>query len=44
MDLRRPIVATCQSAMSACALAAAAFILGKEDVAVYNVSVFTSIA
>ncbi|KAK7504163.1 hypothetical protein BaRGS_00004467 [Batillaria attramentaria] len=36
VDLGRPIVASCQTAMTACGLAAAACILGKETVPIYN--------
>ncbi|XP_052765883.1 thiosulfate sulfurtransferase-like [Mya arenaria] len=35
VDLGRPIVASCQRGMTACAIAAAAQILGKENVPVY---------
>ncbi|KAK7103644.1 thiosulfate sulfurtransferase-like [Littorina saxatilis] len=36
VDLAQPVVATCLTAMTACGLAAAAHILGKETVALYN--------
>ncbi|XP_012938813.1 thiosulfate sulfurtransferase isoform X2 [Aplysia californica] len=36
IDLSKPLVSTCQTGMTACAVAAAAHILGKEDVPVYN--------
>ena len=39
VDLEKPMVATCETAMTACGLAAAAHMLGKEVVPVYNVSV-----
>ena len=39
VDLEMPMVATCETAMTACGLAAAAHMLGKEVVPVYNVSV-----
>ena len=39
VDLQRPVVATCETALTACGLAAAAHLLGKEVVPVYNVSV-----
>ena len=39
VDLKKPMVATCETAMTACGLAAAAHMLGKEIVPVYNVSV-----
>lgn len=36
VDLSKPLVASCQTAMTACGLAAAAHIMGKETVPVYN--------
>ncbi|PVD26774.1 hypothetical protein C0Q70_14452 [Pomacea canaliculata] len=36
IDLGKPLVATCQTAMTACGIAAAAHLLGKEMVPVYN--------
>lgn len=39
IDLGKPLVATCQTAMTACGIAAAAHLLGKEMVPVYNVSI-----
>ncbi|XP_059147616.1 thiosulfate sulfurtransferase-like [Physella acuta] len=36
VDLTKPVVATCQRGMTACAVALAAHILGKVDVPVYN--------
>lgn len=38
VDLGRPIVATCFRGFTACGVAAAAQILGKENVPVYAVS------
>ena len=40
VDLGQPVVASCQTAMTACGLAAAAHLLGKEIVPVYNVGSF----
>ena len=36
IDLARPVVATCGSGVSACALALGAFLAGKDDVAIYD--------
>ncbi len=36
VDLNRPLVSSCGSGVTACATAFAAFLLGKEDVAVYD--------
>ncbi len=36
VDMNRPIVATCGSGVTACVLALGAYLLGKEDVAVYD--------
>ncbi len=36
IDLARPLVATCGSGVTACMLALGAFVLGREDVAVYD--------
>lgn len=36
LDLRQPVVASCGSGVTACALAFGFYLLGKEDVAVYD--------
>jgi thiosulfate/3-mercaptopyruvate sulfurtransferase len=36
VDLTKPVVSSCQTGMTACGLIAAAYILGREDVPLYN--------
>ncbi|KAM5158130.1 LOW QUALITY PROTEIN: thiosulfate sulfurtransferase-like [Mantella aurantiaca] len=36
VDLKKPLVATCRRGVTACHLALASFVLGKDDVAVYD--------
>ncbi|CAG5134530.1 unnamed protein product [Candidula unifasciata] len=36
IDLQKPLVSSCQIGMTACGLIAAAYILGREDVPLYN--------
>ncbi|KAK3601837.1 hypothetical protein CHS0354_041758 [Potamilus streckersoni] len=36
VDLQKPLVATCGSGVTACCIALAAFLCGKEDVQIYD--------